>query len=170
VSTLPPARSKAKMTRINPSPPDAIKIERGILLNFFVTPFWQPHPLTDELYCYPGVEWWFQAYKVLFAHSLRSSERIALHDIIASSVTARVAKQRGRDVPDLAVVKWNRHSYNVMLRGCLAKFTQHEKAKIALVNTGDSKLLEWRNDPIWGAKNGGMNCMGKILEAVRGVL
>lgn len=158
------------MTRINPSPPDTIRIERGILLNFYVTPFWQPHPMKDELYCYPGVEWWFQAYKTLFAHSLRPSERIALHDIIASSVTASIAKSRGRGVPDLAVAKWNKSSYNVMLRGCLAKFTQHQKARIALANTGDARLLEWRVDPVWGAKNGGKNWMGLILEEVRGVL
>lgn len=158
------------MTRINPSPPDVIRIERGILLNFWVTPFWQPHPLTDELYCYPGVEWWFQAYKVLFAHGLRKSERIAMHDMIASAGRAKEAKDMGRDIPNLAVVKWNHYSYSVMLRGCLAKFTQNEKAKIALANTGDARLLEWRNDPIWGAKNGGKNHMGIILEAVRGVL
>lgn len=157
---------------MNKKQPEKMLITRGILLNFWITPFWLPHPLTDELFCYPGVEWRFQAYKALFAHGLRFNERVAAHDMMASAGRANETKSLGRDIANLNVVKWNRYSYNVMLLACLAKFTQHENAKRALLNTGDKYLVEHRRDPIWGdgIDGSGQDKMGKILRAVRDVV
>jgi ribA/ribD-fused uncharacterized protein len=151
---------------------ETLLIARGPLLNFWLSPFWLPHPLTDELYCYPGVEWRFQAYKALFVGGLRKSERVALHDMIASSGRARAAADMGRSVANLNVVRWNHYAYNVMLLANLAKFTQHDASKRALLATGDKILVEHRPDKKWGdGKDGsGENLQGKILEAVRGVI
>lgn len=56
---------------------------------------------------------------------------------------------------------------------CLAKFTQHEFLKEALLATGDSELIEgntWR-DYFWGVCNGkGQNKLGKILMRIRAEL
>jgi ribA/ribD-fused uncharacterized protein len=155
-----------------PHVPERMLIRRGILLNFWLTPFWLPHPITDELFCYPGGEWWFQAYKALFVQGLTTEMRVRLHDKIASCRTGRAAKQAGSALSPFSVAKWNHHSYNVMIRGQLAKYTQHERARIALKNTGDAILIEHRPDPVWGDNldGTGRNQLGKILMEVRGVL
>lgn len=151
---------------------ETVLITRGPLLNFWLSPFWLPHPLTDELYCYPGVEWRFQSYKALFVRGISNGERIALHNNIASSGRAKQAADQGRAVRELNTVRWNHYSYNVMLLANLAKFTQHESSKIALLATGDKILVEHRVDKKWGdGKDGsGENLQGKILELVRGVI
>lgn len=160
------------MARTRAKRPEKLLIQRGILLNFWITPFWLPHPLTDELFCYPGVEWRFQSYKSLFVHGLRFNERVALHDMIAGSGRARGAADQGRALPNLNITKWNRYSYNVMLLANLAKFTQHEGAKRALLSTGDKYLVEHRRDPIWGdgMDGSGKDQQGEILRKVRAVI
>jgi len=58
----------------------------------------------------------------------------------------------------------------IMYQVVLAKFTQHEKLKEALLATGDAPLIENAlHDPYWGwgASRTGINRLGKILMAVR---
>ena len=58
----------------------------------------------------------------------------------------------------------------IMYQVVLAKFTQHEDLKKALLETGDAPLIEDAlHDPYWGwgASRTGINRLGKILMAVR---
>ena len=59
---------------------------------------------------------------------------------------------------------------DVMLKCCMAKFTQNEKCKKALLSTGDAKLQEDSpTDSYWGiGRDGkGRNMLGVILMKVR---
>lgn len=152
--------------------PEKLLITRGPLLNFWLAPFWLPHPCRDELFCYPGVEWRFQAYKALFIVAASTRMQARLHDKIASAKTAHMAKMLGRELDPFDSNKWNKYAYNVMLTANLAKFTQHSPSRKALSATGSKILIEHRRDSIWGDNidGSGKNWHGDILQKVRAVL
>lgn len=78
------------------------------------------------------------------------------------------AKRHGRKLklrPD-----WEQVKDRIMYEIVLAKFTQNEQLRIALLNTGDAELIEGNTwgDTYWGVYNGqGQNKLGKILMDVR---
>ena len=90
-------------------------------------------------------------------------------------MSAREAKKAGRTVklrPD-----WEEVKLDVMHEACLAKFSQHEYLKEALLSTGDEEIIEnttaW-HDNIWGncdcprcSNKVGQNLLGKTLMRVR---
>jgi ribA/ribD-fused uncharacterized protein len=170
---LDPSSKRPTRTRERNKKRETLLIERGPLLNFALSPLWLPHPITDELFCYPGVEWRFQAYKALFIQGQKSPRVIRItHDAIAHARTAREAKNMGRGIQLFNRHKWDIYAYDVMLLANLAKFTQHERSRKALIDTCNAILVEHRRDPIWGdGKDGnGKNWQGNILEKVRAVL
>ena len=95
-----------------------------------------------------------------------------------TTMTAREAKRAGRSVklrPD-----WEEVKLDVMYEACLAKFSQHEYLKDALLSTGDEEIIEnttaW-HDNIWGncecsrcINREGKNLLGKTLMKVRSTL
>ena len=95
-----------------------------------------------------------------------------------TTMTAREAKRAGRSVklrPD-----WEDVKLDVMYEACLAKFSQHEYLKEALLSTGDEEIIEnttaW-HDNIWGncecsrcINREGKNLLGKTLMKVRSML
>lgn len=78
------------------------------------------------------------------------------------------AKRAGRHVP--LRPDWEQVKDQVMYEIVLAKFSQNEDAKKALLDTKDAMLIEgndW-NDTYWGVCNGvGKNTLGQILMRVR---
>ena len=65
---------------------------------------------------------------------------------------------------------WDEVKFEVMYDVVKAKFSQNEKLKQKLLNTGDKYLEEGNTwgDKIWGTVNGkGQNHLGKILMRVR---
>lgn len=152
---------------------DRLLIERGILLNFWRCPFYLPSAIDrNELVRYPGVEWRFQACKVLAINRDMSVDDLReLHNDVRRAKSANVAKNLGRMMP-IGKSYWDAMSYARMLEAVLAKFTQNPEARVELLDTDERPLVEHRPDPIWGdAMDGsGKNYMGEILMKVREVL
>lgn len=68
---------------------------------------------------------------------------------------------------------WNDVKLDVMRRGDLAKFSQHEVLLKLLLATGDAELVEdSESEPFWGlgSDGQGFNWAGRILMEVRSVL
>lgn len=146
-------------------------IERGPLLNFWVSPIVMQHPHTLEMVTYKGVEWRFQAMKStclgtnqLFGHSNAQ----VIHDAIANAPQASEAKARGKQA-SISVPNWNQRALAEMFAAVFAKFSQHEDLRRQLVETGDRRLVEHRPDPVWGDNmdGSGQNLHGRVLMAVR---
>src|SRR5262245_13214957 len=116
---------------------ETMLISRGPLLNFWVAAFWLPHPITDEPFCYQGVQWRFNAYKSLCVPGLGPKMQTRVHDKIAGQKTAKLSKALGRELKPFNSKLWDKHSYNVMLLANLAKFTQNERLAAVLLETGD---------------------------------
>lgn len=148
-----------------------VYIERGPLLNFWISPFELPHPITGVPYVYKGAEWRFQACKVLCMLDTDRSARIAAHDSIAGADTARFAKQLGSAI-SIDPKAWDRISYPKMTEAALAKFQHHEDLRQALLDTGFARLVEHRPDPVWGDNldGSGSNGTGKALMWARASL
>ena len=79
---------------------------------------------------------------------------------------ARMGRQRSRPLrPD-----WEQVKDDIMREVVLAKFTQHDDLRRALLDTGDAELIEHTaNDAYWadGGDGSGKNMLGKILMEVR---
>jgi ribA/ribD-fused uncharacterized protein len=95
------------------------------------------------------------------------------HDHIASSVSAALAKRRGRNVT--LRFDWENVKLGIMAVIVYSKFTQHEDARKILISTGNSLLIEgnrWGDD-LWGMIKGeqgvwiGQNLLGKVLMSAR---
>ena len=82
-------------------------------------------------------------------------------------LTAKEAKRLGRSVT--LRDDWEEIKDSVMFNVCMAKFSQHEDIKQALLKTGNADLIEgnaW-NDTYWGVCNGkGRNKLGQILMLI----
>ena len=60
-------------------------------------------------------------------------------------------KELGRKIKNFSEVKWNESKYQIVLKGNIAKFSQNEKLKAFLLNTGTKILVEASPyDKIWG--------------------
>jgi len=93
-------------------------------------------------------------------------------------------KQLGRLVKNFIEDKWNEVADDIVLNANLAKFSQNEKMKKLLLDTGDKEIVECSPyDKIWGnglnisdtlntTKNNwlGTNRLGKALMIVREML
>jgi len=103
---------------------------------------------------------------------------------ILSSKTPALAKKLGRNVSNFDESLWVKSRLNIVVRGNLAKFSQHEDLKTFLLETGDKVLVEASPyDRIWGigmsesnpdsktpAKWKGLNLLGIALMKVRNKL
>ena len=133
---------------------------------FFLDNFYKKDILIDGE-TWPTIEHYFQASKC------KSEDTESFLKILNASYPSQ-AKQLGRRVQ--LRDNWEEIKYSVMKKGVLAKFTQHQTLKEALINTNDAILIEgnFHHDNIWGnckcanCKNiNGKNWLGKILMEVR---
>lgn len=85
------------------------------------------------------------------------------------SLNPSEAKHLGRYVPLRS--DWDEVKDGIMYEIVLAKFTQNERLRNALLATGDANLIETNNwgDRYWGEdeEGNGENHLGKTLEKVR---
>jgi hypothetical protein len=100
---------------------------------------------------------------------------------ILKSTDPGAAKNLGRSIKCYQDDVWKKHRFDIVVRGNRAKFSQNEKLKQFLVNTGNTILVEASpTDRIWGigleqshpdvenpAKWRGMNLLGFALMRVR---
>jgi ribA/ribD-fused uncharacterized protein len=107
----------------------------------------------------------------------------ASKEIMATS-NPREIKAWGRKVQNFDAKMWASVAYDFVIRGNLAKFSQSEKMRNVLLDTGDSIIVEAApNDAIWGIgldeataiitppeKWPGTNLLGKALMEVRNIL
>jgi len=102
-------------------------------------------------------------------------------DKIMAITDPRAIKALGREVKNFDSNLWDKNKFDIVFNGCKAKFTQNEKLKKALLETGDKTLVEASPfDRVWGIaldevtarktdpqKWPGENLLGKILTKLR---
>lgn len=69
---------------------------------------------------------------------------------IAHAKDGKIAKDKGNALEGLDVRKWNSISRYVMCNTLYLKFRNDELLKRNLLATGDSLIVEARDDPVWG--------------------
>ena len=107
--------------------------------------WWEGAPFTAEGELYATAEHWMMAEKArLFA------DREALGAIISSADPSE-AKRLGRGVRGFDRERWGEVRFEAVVRGNLAKFSQHPCLAAALLETRGGVLVEASPlDPIWG--------------------
>ena len=106
---------------------------------------WWPRPFTVDGVSYPTAEHWMMAGKAsLFG------DRDALATILATP-DPRAAKAAGRRVRGFDEARWYAAGYAIVVRGNLAKFSQHDDLRKFLLSTGQRVLVEASPyDRVWG--------------------
>jgi hypothetical protein len=96
----------------------------------------------------------------------------------------RVQKQLGREIQGFNAQLWDENKERIVYEGNMLKFTQNPELKEALMDTGESIIVEASPvDSIWGigmdadhairvepSKWPGLNLLGKAIMKVRGTL
>lgn len=122
---------------------------------------------------------WNEQYMMLKKAELFGDTEVA--DKIMAAKSPRECKDLGREVKGYTDAIWFAHREQIVLDGCRAKFTQNPHIQQALLDTGDTILVEASPyDRIWGvglaaddprildpSKWRGTNLLGKILNALR---
>ncbi|KAK6500744.1 hypothetical protein TWF506_003508 [Arthrobotrys conoides] len=103
----------------------------------------------------------------------------ATGDILAKGLHPAEIKALGRAIPNFDEDVWKSNRYKIVVQGNYYKFTQNEKLKVMLLETGNKELVEASpRDRIWGVGYGavnapknrqkwGLNLLGKALMDVR---
>lgn len=106
---------------------------------------WYPAPFHVDGVRYATAEHWMMAEKARLFGDDAALARV-LHDDDPAK-----AKQAGRGVRGFDAARWSAASFDVVVRGNLAKFGAHEPLARFLVDTGDAVLVEASpHDRIWG--------------------
>lgn len=111
---------------------------------------------------WPSAEHYFMAQKTT---DRREREQIR------RAPTPRRAKELGRAVRLRR--GWDGMKFEVMLRACTAKFSQHPELRELLLSTGTRPLHEDSDDPWWGGGPNfprGRDMLGRVLVRVRAAL
>lgn len=133
--------------------------ENGFLSNFY------PSLLELDGKIWPTVEHYFQAAK--FPSSLGYQEQVR------QARTPDDAKRLGGTRHLQILRDWDKRRVTIMRDALVAKFTQHEELREALLATDDAILIEANpHDPFWGTgRDGcGQNMLGKLLMELRALL
>lgn len=139
---------------------------------------WWPSPFVVDNVRYNTAEQWMMAQKALLF------DNIEIFQKILKAKSPAEAKALGREVRNFDEVIWNKHRFEIVVKGSLEKFTQHEDLKNFLINTKDRILVEASPvDRIWGnglaADNeksenpklwNGLNLLGFALMEVRDII
>lgn len=145
--------------------------------------FWGESPFSQwskSIFTYGGVvytstEQFMMNQKALLFGDHESSKKIMSTD------NPREQKALGRKVQNFDVHEWDSKARDIVFNGNYAKFSQNEKMKKQLLNTGDKILVEASPyDKIWGVgmdvyhpdiedetRWKGKNWLGQVLMAVR---
>jgi ribA/ribD-fused uncharacterized protein len=103
---------------------------------------------------------------------------------ILSTHDPKLIKKYGREVKNFDFEKWDKNKYKIVLNGNYLKFSQNDKIKKILLDTGNNLIAEAASyDNIWGIglnehdalntpinKWSGQNLLGKVLMEVRSML
>ena len=120
----------------------------------------------------------------MMAEKARLFNDEAMRRNIIECAHPREAKKWGRSIKNFHEAEWNRHRFDIVVRGNKAKFEQNEALKTYLLGTGDHILVEASPvDTIWGiglAEENplcgdpeqwkGLNLLGFALMNVRSIL
>lgn len=137
--------------------------------------WWAEHPFEYEGQFYPTAEHWMMAEK---ARLFKDEEVL---EKILKAKTAAEAKKLGRQVRNFEQTIWKAERFEIVKKGNLLKFGQHEDLKKFLFTTASRILVEASPvDNIWGiglaaehsdakypAKWKGLNLLGFALMEVR---
>lgn len=118
--------------------------ENAELSNFAIRPF----KLGDDI-TYPTVEHAFQLEKLQYAKGYTDEEISSVIERVNKG-TASQAKAFGKTVKNLNVKEWDKDAYSIMKDLIRYSFSQNPKAKIALLNTGNSELTHIQDNSRWG--------------------
>jgi hypothetical protein len=136
---------------------------------------WHPSKFTFVEISYHNMEQFMMRAKAVLMGDMETADKImAITD-------PRAIKALGREVKNFNSNLWDKHKFDIVFNGCKAKFTQNEKLKKALMETGDKTLVEASPyDKVWGIgldeatarktdpnKWPGENILGKVLTKLR---
>jgi ribA/ribD-fused uncharacterized protein len=140
---------------------------------------------------------WYQPNKFIHAGvEYNCSEQYMMHkkallfndievaNLIMEQIHPRQQKMLGKEVRGFVKSIWDENCQDIMVEGLISKFTQNERLKQTLLNTGETILVEASPyDKIWGiglsendpraldeTKWLGQNLLGKVLMRVRNVI
>lgn len=106
---------------------------------------WHMAPFTVEGTTYQCAEQYMMAEKARLMGDLASREAIM------KTTSPRSMKALGRKIQHFDPVLWDQHKRQIVVRGNIAKFSQHPQLKAFLLATGDKVLVEASAfDTIWG--------------------
>ena len=101
--------------------------------------------IDDIEYC--CTEQYMMAQKALLFDDRETYEKIM------ASEQPKEIKALGREIGNFEQSKWDKHKYQIILNGNIAKFTQKERLRDFLLGTGDAVLAEASPyDRIWGIR------------------
>jgi len=155
--------------------------------------FWGHTPSTDGSINASCFSQWFDApfvvddvnYPTAEHYMMAEKARLFGDDTTLSKIIAAdspgAAKALGRSVQRFDGAQWDAHRFDIVVRGNVAKFSQHDAMRSFLVGTGERVLVEASpRDRIWGIGLGaaneraqdprtwrGENLLGFALMAVR---
>ena len=101
---------------------------------------------------------------------MKHHKALLMHDTaiaskILSAPTPAEAKTLGREVSNFSQETWDAHCDSVVEKGNYFKFSQNQKCKDALLETGDRRIIEASpNDKVWGIGFNALEAEGRESE------
>lgn len=106
---------------------------------------WWPCEFEHNGNTYQSSEHWMMAEKARLFNDLEIVEQVLEAD------SAAKAKALGRKVKGFDPIIWDKHKYEIVIKGNLLKFNQNEELKNYLIGTRNRILTEASPvDPVWG--------------------
>ena len=125
---------------------------------------WYPAAFTIDGIQYPTAEHYMMAEKARLFGDADAEQKI-----LASSHPGD-AKMLGRGVRDYVDTQWKKHRFEIVVRGNVAKFSQHPQLQEFLLASEQRVLVEASpRDNIWGIGLGQDNLKAKIPSEWRGL-
>jgi ribA/ribD-fused uncharacterized protein len=116
----------------------------GIVNGTCLSQWWQADFVVDGQ-IYRSAEHFMMAGKAMLFGDYEGAEQIR------QEASPKAAKALGREVAGFDKETWERHRFDIVLDGNLAKFRQHRDLRKFLLGTGDQVLVETSPvDRIWG--------------------
>ena len=157
-------------------PKQGEKYSRHVFSQWFVSEF-----VDENGNKYNCAEQYMMAEKARLFKNNKNNEEVL--KMILASTNQKEIKDLGRKVNGFNEEIWNKHKFNIVIKGNMLKFAQNDKLKKILLTTGNKELVEAAPyDRIWGIgydalnaqvtnrQKWGSNLLGKALEVVRGKL
>ncbi|MFJ4657896.1 NADAR family protein [Nocardia sp. NPDC088792] len=124
----------------------------GVAVGKWVFSQWWPVEFTVDGQTYGSAEHFMMGEKA----RLFGDEEIRAR--VLATVTPADAKRLGREVRGFDQETWVAHRFDIVMRGSIAKFGQHEELRDFLLATADQVLVEAApRDTIWGIGLGAEN-------------